>query len=54
MHREKKIPNTYNNYVALLWDIIDKEPSTYKEAGEKKERKDSMIEEYQLVMNNDV
>ena len=31
MHRERKMPNTYNNYVALLCDIIDKEPSTYEE-----------------------
>ena len=31
MHRERKIPNPYNNYVALLCDIIDKEPSTYEE-----------------------
>ena len=36
MHRERKIPNPYNIYVALLCDIIDKEPSTYKEAAEKK------------------
>ena len=36
MHRESKTPNPYNNYVALLCDIIDKEPSTYEEASEKK------------------
>ena len=28
MHRERKRPKPYNNYVALLCDIIDKEPST--------------------------
>ena len=32
MHRERKRPNPYNNYVALLCDIIDKEPSSYEEA----------------------
>ena len=31
MHREKKRPKHYNIYVALLCDIIDKEPSTYEE-----------------------
>ena len=47
MHRERKRPKPYNSYVALLCDIIDKEPSTYEEYLEKKEQKDSMIDEYQ-------
>ena len=54
MHRERKRPKPYNNYVALLCDIINKEPSTYEEATEKKEWKDAMIEEYQSIMKNDV
>ena len=37
MHRERKRPNPYNNYVALLFDIINKEPSTYEEAAENNE-----------------
>ena len=41
-------------YVALLCDFIDKEPSNYKEAAERKEWKDAMIEEYQSIMKNDV
>ena len=36
-----------------MCDIIDREPSTYEEAAEKKEWKDSMIEEYQSIMKND-
>ena len=40
--------------VAILCDIIDKEPSNYEEVAEKKEWKDAMIEEYQLIMKNDV
>ena len=44
----------YNNDVALLCDIIDKGPSTYEEALEKKEWKDAMIEEYHSIMKNDV
>ena len=52
MHRESKRPRPYNNYVALLCDIIDKDLSNYKEAAQKKEWKDAMIEEYQLIMKN--
>ena len=46
MQRERKRPKPYNNYVALLCDIIDEEPSNYEEAVEKKEWQDAMIEEY--------
>ena len=31
IHRERKRENPYNSYVALLCDIIDKEPSTYED-----------------------
>ena len=54
MHRERKRTSLYSCYVALLCDIIDKEPSNYEEVTEKKEWKDSMIEEYQSIMKNDV
>ena len=54
MNRERKRGNPYNNYVALLCDIIYKEPSIYEEATENKECKDAMIEEYQSIMKNDV
>ena len=52
MHRERKRTRSY--YVALLCDIIDKEPSNYEEVVEKKEWKDDMIEQYQPIMKNDV
>ena len=48
------MPNPYNNYVPLLCDIIEKEPSTYEEASKNKEWKNSMVEEYELIMKNDV
>ena len=54
MHRERKRTRSYSSYVALLCDIIDKEPSNYEQAAEKKEWKDAMIEEYQSIMKNDV
>ena len=52
IHRKRKRANPNNSYVALLCDIIDKEPYTYEEAVEKKEWKDAMIEEYQPIMKN--
>ena len=36
IHRESKRPRPYSSYVALLFDIINKEPSSYEEAIEKK------------------
>ena len=53
-HRERKRTRSYSGYVALLCDFIDKEPSNYEEAAERKEWKDAMIEEYQSIMKNDV
>ena len=54
IHRERKRENPSYSYVALLCDIIDREPSTYEEATEKKEWKDVLIEDYQSIMKNDV
>ena len=54
MHRERKRNRSYSGYVALLCDIIDKQPSNYEEATEKNEWKDTMIKEYQSIMKNDV
>ena len=53
MHREMKRTRSYSSYVALLCDIIDKEPSNYEEMEERKEWKDAMIEECQSIMKND-
>ena len=52
--RESKRPWTHSNYVVLLCDIINAYPFSYEEAIEKKEWKEAMIEEYQLIMENDV
>ena len=43
-----------SGYVALLCDFINKEPSNYEDAIERKEWNDSMIKEYQSIMKNDV
>ena len=52
MHRERKRTKSCSDYVALLCDIIDKEPSNSEQAAKKKEWKDAMIEEYQSIMKN--
>ena len=43
--RESEVPRPYSNYVALLGDIINNEPSNYEGVVEK-EWKEAMIEEY--------
>ena len=53
-HIERKRTSSCSKYVALLCDFIDKEPSNYEEVVERKEWKDAMIKEYQLIMKNDV
>ena len=45
-HRERKRTRSCSGYVALFFDFIDKEPSNYEEAVERKEWKEDMIEEY--------
>ena len=53
-HRGRKRTRSCSSYVALICDIIDKEPSNNEEAAERKEWKDTMIEECQLILKNDV
>ena len=53
-HGERKRTKSCSGYVALLCDFINEEPSNYEEVAERKECKDVMIEEYQLIMKNDV
>ena len=52
--RESKIPRIYSSYMALLSDIIDVEPSSFEEVVGKQVWKDSMQEEYQSIMKNDI
>ena len=37
--RERKKPKTFSNYVALMCDLVDQEPTNYEEAVQKKEWK---------------
>ena len=40
--------------MALLYDIINKEPSNFEEYAEKKEWKEAMIGDYRSITKNDV
>ena len=40
--------------MALMSDLVDKEPSCFEEAIKQKEWVDAMVEEYQSIMKNDV
>ena len=52
--RERKKPKTFSNYVALIYDLVDQEPTNYEESIQKKEWVEAMTEEYQSIMKNDV
>ena len=52
--RGRKKPKPYPSYVALMCNIVDKEPTCFEEATKKKESIYAMIEEYQSIRNNDV
>ena len=43
--RQSKRPKSFSNYVALMCDLVDKEPTNYEEAIWKKERVEAMTEE---------
>ena len=49
-----KRPRLYSNYVALMCNLIDEDPTCFEEDSKKKEWMDSMIEEYQSILKNDV
>jgi hypothetical protein len=52
--RQSKKPKPFSNYMALMCDLIEKEPTCFEESIQKKKWMDAMIEEYQSIINNDV
>ena len=40
--------------MALMSDIVDKEPTCFEDATNQKEWVDAMVEEYQSIIKNDV
>ena len=52
--RVSKNPKKFSNYVALMCDLVDQEPTNYEEAVQKKEWVEAMMKEYHSIMKNDV
>jgi hypothetical protein len=52
--RQSKKPKPFSNYMALMCDLIEKEPTFFEEAVQKKEWMDAMTEEYPSIIKNDV
>ena len=49
-----KSQRIYSNYVALMSNLVDEEPTCFEEALKKKEWMQAMIKEYQSIIKNDV
>jgi hypothetical protein len=52
--RRVKRPKPFSSYMDLMCDLLEKEPTCFEEAIQKKEWEDSMTEEYQSIIKNDV
>jgi hypothetical protein len=52
--RQSKKPKPFSSYMALMCDLIEKEPTCFEEGIQKKEWVDAMTEEYQSIIKNDV
>jgi U3 small nucleolar RNA-associated protein 14 len=52
--RHIKEPKAFSSYMALMCDLIEKEPTYFEESIQKKEWADAMTKEYQSIIKNDV
>jgi hypothetical protein len=52
--RQVKKPNPFSIHMKLMCDILEKDPTCFEEAIQKKEWEDAMIEEYQSIIKNEV
>lgn len=52
--RERKCPNIFSSYIALMSEISKSEPSDVKVAMKQQNWKDAMTEEYNSILKNDV
>ena len=52
--RQVKRTKPFSNYMALICDLPDGEPTYSEEAIHRKEWADSMTEEYQSIMKNEI
>jgi hypothetical protein len=52
--RQVKRPKPFSSYMALMCDLLEKEPTCFEEAIQKKEWEEAMTKEYQSIIKNDV
>ena len=52
--RERRPPKRFSNYISMVTDIIETEPSSYEEASTQLVWREAMAEEYDSIMKNDV
>jgi hypothetical protein len=52
--RHVKRPKSFSSYMALMCDLLEKEPTCFEESIQKKEWEDAMTEEYQSIIKNDI
>jgi hypothetical protein len=52
--RQVKRPNPFSNYMTLMCDLLEEEPTYFEESIQRKEWAYAMIEEYQSIIKNDV
>jgi hypothetical protein len=52
--RENKNTKRFSNYATCMKNLINEEPTTFEEATQKKKWKETMTEEHQPIMKNDV
>jgi hypothetical protein len=52
--RQVKKPKPFSSYMALMCDLIEKDPSCFEEVIQKKEWANAMTEEYQSIIKKDV
>jgi hypothetical protein len=52
--RQVKRPKPFSSYMALMCDLLEKEPTCFEESIQKKEWADAITEKYQSIIKNDV
>jgi hypothetical protein len=52
--RQVNKPNPFSSYMALMCELLEKEPTCFQESIQKKEWADAMAKEYQSIIKNDV
>jgi hypothetical protein len=52
--RERRPPERFCSYVAMVTGITESEPSSYEEAAAHQVWREAMVEEYASIMQNDV